>query len=104
MREQQANEKIAALERRVQELQAESSQKVKLDSSHNSTELFECQEKMLILEELNVENEEKLSEVQRVNQALELELSTKKKQCDELSKEMEEIEMRCTTYFNHLQV
>lgn len=104
LREQQANEKVAELEKRIQELQTENMQKVKLDSSHNSTELFETYEKLALSEELNNEISDKLCEMQRTIQALELELSNKTKECNELSKEVEEIEMRSTTYFNHLQV
>lgn len=104
LRAQQSNEKVSSLEKKVQDLQSENMQKVKLDSSQNNSELYETHEKIFFLEELNTEINDKLSELQRVNQTLELELSSKKKQCEEMAKETEEIEMRCTTYFNHLQV
>ena len=104
LREQQANEQIVVLEKRIHILQTESSQKIKIETGHVDKELADCLEKISFLEELNTEMSGKLNDMQHVNQALELELSTKTKACHEFTKELEEVEMRSTTYFNHLQV
>ena len=66
--------------------------------------VFQLREENLILEEKISDIHQKLNEYSTKNQSLKLELNTKSKALSEHVTELEEIEMRCTTYFNHLQV
>ncbi|XP_066936354.1 protein Spindly-like [Clytia hemisphaerica] len=102
-REQQLAEQIESLKKRIQELQSENMQKVRVQSNTSEQELFSLREQNFILEENISELQQTSSELSTKNQTLVLELTNKIKETDAQRTELEELEMRCTTYFNHLQ-
>lgn len=79
-------------------------QRVKVQTNTNEHELFELREKNLLLEETISEIQQKSSDLTTKNQTLKLELTNKMKETEEQRTELEELEIRCTAYFNHLQV
>jgi len=94
-----------ALKKRIQELQSENMLRLKgQPNAIDENVVFQLREENLILEETISDIQQKLNEYSTRNQSLTLELNTKSKTLNEHVTELEEIEMRCTTYFNHLQV
>ena len=79
-------------------------QKVRVQSNTSEQELFSLREQNFILEENISELQQNSSELSTKNQTLVLELTNKIKETEAQRTELEELEMRCTTYFNHLQV
>ena len=95
---------MESLKKRIQELQSENMQRMKVKTNTNEQELFELREQNLILEETISEIQQKSSDLTTKNQRLTLELTNKVKESEEQRTELEELEIRCTAYFNHLQV
>ena len=92
------------MKKRIQELQSENMQRMKVQTNTNEAELFELREQNLILEETISEIQQRSSDLTTKNQTLTLELTNKVKESEEQRTELEELEIRCTAYFNHLQV
>ena len=89
----------------MNELQDELLQRMKQTPEETSTgRIRELEMKVYILEETGIETNQKINDLQTSNHTLELELSKKARENNEITREMEEVEKRCTTYFNHLQV
>ena len=98
-------EQVETLKKRNQDLQSENMKRVKVTTNDDcQEELFTLREKNFALEEALSEINERMTEISSKNQSLALELSTQTKEASELRVELEHTEIRCTTYFNHLQV
>lgn len=97
-------EQVNSLKQRIQELQSENMQRMKVKTNTNEAELFELREQNLILEETISEIQQRSSDLTTKNQTLTYELTNKMKENEEQRTELEELEIRCTAYFNHLQV
>ena len=97
-------EQVESLKKRIQELQSENMQRMKVQTNTNEAELFELREQNLILEETISEIQQRSSDLTTKNQTLTHELTNKVKESEEQRTELEELEIRCTAYFNHLQV
>lgn len=73
-------------------------------SPSKKNETFESEEKIFELEDLVEKNFIKIKDLQNESQALALELKSRRTETTNLKQELEEVERKSTSYYNHLQV
>jgi len=104
LREHHALEKIQCLEEKIINLQNEVKKKMLIGSPSKKNETFENEGKMFELEDLVEKNFIKIKDLQNENQTLALELKSRTAETTNLNQELEEVERKSTSYYNHLQI